>query len=549
MGIERLLTTPALAVVLALVLAPFAADNGNAGQLSPALQRVISASDAPELVPVVVRLTATSPPRQLERGPTLSAARTQVITQLKETNRRDLQNLKEWVLTRGGTKWVELWAIRAAGIHVPPSIVSALADHPDVATVELSLTHTLDTIPTADAAAPVWNMEMVNAPQLWARGVRGNGAVVAILDTGVDPLHSDLEPGWVGGVGGWFDPYGEHTEPADTSAEGHGTGAAGLAVGGEGSGTPLGVAPDSLWIAAKIFNNAGEADDTSIHEAFQWLLDPDDDPATDDLPDVVNNSWGFKDFPDECDTRFQSDILNLRSFGVAVVFAAGNGGQGLGVPTSLSPANNLGAISVGAVDFNMDVADISARGHNACDASIFPTLVAPGKAVVTADLTASGLFPDSYAPRSGTSFSAPHVAGAIALLMGAFPSTSLDDIEAALVASALDIGAPGDDNDSGSGILDVAAAFELLVPAGCIDNDGDGFFRQVDCGTPVDCDDNDTTANPGEIEECTDTVDNDCDGLVDTDDPQCPTDIDPLGDDATSTGSSSGGCFLGTFQK
>lgn len=53
------------------------------------------------------------------------------------------------------------------------------------------------------------------------------------------------------------------------------------------------MAPQAQWIAAKIFNDSGSATASAIHLAFQWLLDPDRNPATDDAPVVVNNSWSY----------------------------------------------------------------------------------------------------------------------------------------------------------------------------------------------------------------------------------------------------------------
>lgn len=55
----------------------------------------------------------------------------------------------------------------------------------------------------------------------------------------------------------------------------------------------------------------------------------------------------------------------------------------------------------------------------------------------------------------------------------------------------------------------------------CVDGDGDGFFATDGCGTPVDCNDNDRSINPGLAEDCSDTKDNDCNGLIDSQDPAC----------------------------
>ena len=107
---------------------------------------------------------------------------------------------------------------------------------------------------------------------------------------------------------------------------------------------------------------------------------------------------------------------------IAVVFSGGNEGP---LPaTSISPANYPESLAVGATDSNRNIVNSSSRGPSACDGSSYPEIVAPGLNVRTADLTFGGLFPDSYVNVSGTSFSAPHVSGAIALLHSAFPGLS-----------------------------------------------------------------------------------------------------------------------------
>ncbi|RMG00460.1 MAG: choice-of-anchor D domain-containing protein [Nitrospirae bacterium] len=233
----------------------------------------------------------------------------------------------------------------------------------------------------------------------------------------------------------------------------------GIMVGGDLGGSAIGVAPGAKWVAAKIFNDAGESWDSIIHEAFQCILDPDGDPLTDDTPDVVNNSWGI-DIPGVCFTEFQPDIDMLKTAGIAVVFSAGNSGPSGN--TDLSPGNNTNGYAVGAVDPSMTIANFSSRGPSACDGSIFPEVVAPGVNIRSAYLTTGGLFSDSYAFGSGTSFAAPHVAGAMALLVDAFPGISPSELERVLEGTALDIGDVCPDNAYGYGLIDPLRAFDTL---------------------------------------------------------------------------------------
>ena len=199
------------------------------------------------------------------------------------------------------------------------------------------------------------------------------------MDTGVDINHSDLLSRWRGGVNSWYDPNGEHNTPSDLN--GHGTQSMGIMVGGSAGGSAIGVAPDATWIAAKIFNDAGEASLSSIHQGFQWLLDPDSDPLTDDAPDVVNNSWTLQNV-NGCDNEFAADISALRASSIMVIFSAGN--YGPSPMTSVSPANNAEGFAVGAVDSTMTIANFSSRGPS-CDGSLYPEVVAPGVNIKTSD--------------------------------------------------------------------------------------------------------------------------------------------------------------------
>jgi hypothetical protein len=197
------------------------------------------------------------------------------------------------------------------------------------------------------------------------------------------------------------------------------------------------------------------ATSTDIHQGFQWLLDPDGNPATTDAPDVVNDSWTMP--ASGCLLDFQPDLASLRAVGILPVFAAGNYGPSPG--SSASPANNLEAFAVGATDDADALYTYSSRGPSSCGQPVYPQLVAPGVGVHTTDLF--GL----YADPTGTSVAAPHVAGALALLLQAFPGMSPDRQAAALENSAADLGTAGPDNSYGHGRLDALAAYQWLATA------------------------------------------------------------------------------------
>src|SRR5262245_54563185 len=349
-----------------------------------------------------------------------------------------------------------LWIQNAVSLRATSAVLAALARRPDVASVEpdRTLIAPQSSAALADGAPVEANLTRVDAPAMWDQGFRGQGVVVATMDTGVDASHPDLASRWRGGSNSWYDPNGQHpTVPTDVN--GHGTQTMGVIVGGDAGGTSIGMAPAASWIAVKLFNDQGTTSSTAIHLGFQWLLDPDHNPATADAPQVVNNSWAMSS--GGCVLDFQQDLRNLRAVGILPVFAAGNYGPLTGSVTS--PANNPEAFAVAGLDGSDVVDPYSSRGPSACAGASAPALAAPDTSIWTSDLY-GGWISDT-----GTSVAAPHVAGALALLLSAVPSLahSADAQQAALIAGAVDLGAPGIDDDTGSGLLDVLKSYASVA--------------------------------------------------------------------------------------
>jgi serine protease AprX len=338
------------------------------------------------------------------------------------------------------------------------------------------------------------------------------------MDSGVDINNPDLASRWRGGSNSWYDVHGQHpVTPFDAAgiSTGHGTRSMGLMVAGDASVFAIGVAPGARWIAVKVWDDAGTAMISDFTLGFQWLLDPDGNPSTDDALHVVNNSWGFEQAAGSCDTVYQADIQALQAAGIAVVFSAGN--RGLQGPASdVSPANNPEGYAVGAVDNTLSVSSFSSRGPSACDGTLFAEVVAPGEKVWTTDLSAG------FIQATGTSFASPHVAGAMAALLSAFPDASVPQLHSALIQSARDLGPPGPENDYGNGLIDVLAAYNYLLacPPGSLDSDADGI--------PDACDNCPVTANPFQ-------EDGDFDGIGDACD-NCLLTTNPLQEDADTDG-------------
>lgn len=300
---------------------------------------------------------------------------------------------------------------------------------------------------------------VIGADSLWKKGITGAGRVVGHIDTGVDGSHPAFSERWRGNFEPpeecWLAPGTEF--PFDSS--GHGTATMGILTGRDSdTGDTTGVAIDALWISARFGLDEHSVTPT---EALQWMADPDGNPDTfDDAPDVVSNSWFY--IPEtEC---YQTDwdvIDNLEAAGVVVMFAAGNVGPD--PETVASPASrntsDINGFAVGAVHDSKQIANFSSRGPSPCDGiTIKPEVTAPGVNNRTASL-GSG-----YANASGTSIACPFAAGVVALLKQLNPEATVDEIKTAILTTAEDHGAEGDDNEYGMGVVNAYAAALAISP-------------------------------------------------------------------------------------
>ena len=382
-------------------------------------------------------------------------------------------------------------------------VARRLAMRPEVSRVASNRLVPMRRVPTAldgafaEGARPLAattvgaNLEVIRAPELWARGFTGQGVVVGDADTGFAWQHPALAPHYRGSLlTGASHAYNWHDAVHDAAAgnicgsdsiapcddDGHGTSTSALMVGDDGAGNQVGVAPGAILIGYRNMDH-GTGSPARYTECFEFLLAPTDENGENPRPDlgadVINNSWSCPAFEGCTDPEILKGVIeNVRAAGVLVVVSAGNGGDACGTVLD-APAIYDASFSIGATDDLDAIATFSSRGPVTQDGSnrLKPDIVAPGVLVRTAAP------PDQYtAAFSGTSASAPHVAGAAALLWSAVPSLRGDpdrtvDVlrqSAVPLLSSQDCAPyPGDAVPNavfGYGRLDVSAAAVLADP-------------------------------------------------------------------------------------
>jgi subtilisin family serine protease len=368
-------------------------------------------------------------------------------------------------------------------------VAEALAARPDVARVEGN-PHIQNHFPQPGAVeeAPPHvpatiepGVNYTHAPQVWALGFTGQNIVVASADTGVRWTHNALKPHYRGWDGvnadhdyNWHDSIHDSTgnpcgndSPFPCDDFFHGSHTTGTAVGDDGQGNQIGMAPGAKWIGCRNMD-AGNGTPTRYIECMQWFLAPTriggGDPDPTKAPDITINSWECPSSEGCSFDTLQAAVEAQAAAGIMMVSAAQNSGPNCSTVQN-PPGIYAATYSVGALSTGTDtIASFSSRGPVTSDGSgrIKPDISAPG----TGTRSCSNASDTAYTTASGTSMATPHISGAMALLWSAIPSlkhqlaASRDAINnsAVHIASAT-CGDPGPPNNVyGWGRVDILAA-------------------------------------------------------------------------------------------
>ncbi|WP_432179587.1 S8 family serine peptidase [Streptomyces sp. NBC_00063] len=383
----------------------------------------------------------------------------------------------------------DYWISNTVEVTGDKALVNELAKRSDVASLIKVSSFTIDDTATPGAKAtksrtkaagtdssaggtgdttPEWGVADVKADQVWDQYEnRGEGIVIANVDTGAQYNHPDLVGNYRGNNGdgtftndyNFYDTTGECTTSAPCDKNGHGTHTMGTMVGKNG----IGVAPNAKWMAAKACDAVGQCLEDNLLAAGQWILAPTDhngqNPRPDLAPNIVNNSWGQKDST----TPFYEDIIDAwNAAGIFEAFAAGNDGDGVTCSTAHPPGAQVATYAVGAYDAAGKIASFSGFGPSPVDGSAKPNITAPGKNITSTWINSS------YMSEQGTSMATPHVAGAVALLWSAAPSLigNIAETRKLLDEGARDVddthcgGTAGANNVWGEGKLDILSSVD-----------------------------------------------------------------------------------------
>ena len=334
------------------------------------------------------------------------------------------QNDENMIRGLGGETRHTYNIIDAKAVEIPEQAIDRIKKNPRVAYVEEDgEVHALDT--ELDNS---WGVTRIGAGIVHDGGNTGAGVKVAIIDSGIDYTHSDLNDNYVGGI----DYVNGDEDPMDDA--GHGTHCAGIVAAEDNDEGVVGVAPGAKLYAVKVLDATGRGYVSDVIAGIDWSVAED--------MQIISLSLGGGDLESmeaACDAAYGA--------GIVVVASAGNSGNPPGRGDNVGyPAAYSSVIAVAATDSNDERARWSSTGPDV-------ELAAPGVSIYST-------VPDGYATYSGTSMACPHVAGTAALVIASNSSLTNMDVRQRLQETADDLGAP---DWYGYGLVD---ADEAALPTG-----------------------------------------------------------------------------------
>jgi len=320
----------------------------------------------------------------------------------------------------GGVILKDLPLINGKAVLLPPQAEAALGRIPGVVRIDPDvIVEAFGKPPKPPPAETLpWGVDRIDAELAWATST-GTGVKVAIVDTGIDLDHPDLQANIKGNV--------NTINPRKTGDDdnGHGTHVAGTVAAIDNDIGVIGTSPTAYLYAVKVLSRTGSGFLSDVIEGLQWCID--------NGMQVVNMSLGTSSNVQS----FHNAVIAVNNAGIVQVAAAGNASGG----PVIYPAAYEEVIAVSATDSTDTIASFSSIGPEV-------ELAAPG---VNIPSTWKG---GGYNTISGTSMAAPHVTGTVALAIAA----GLTDVRATLQATADDLGATGKDIYYGYGLVDAEEA-------------------------------------------------------------------------------------------
>ncbi len=312
----------------------------------------------------------------------------------------------------GGKVTYEFSLINGVAAELPENAIEALSKNKDILYIQP------DIEVFAHDQEITWGVQRVNAPSVHS-ATKGAGVKIAILDSGIDYTHPDLDDNYQGG----FDFVNYDNDPMDDY--GHGTKVAGIIAAEDNNFGILGVAPEASIYGVKVLSSGGSGSTSNVIRGIEWAVEND--------MDIISMSLGGTSGY----YAYETAINNAYNSGVLLIASAGNYGS-TATDNVAYPAKYNSVIAVSAIDQNDNICSFSSVGPAV-------ELTAPGYRLTTTNIGGYQFF-------SGTSAAAPFVSGVAALMIASDPTLTNVEVRQSLQQNAVDLGVQGRDNKFGYGI-------------------------------------------------------------------------------------------------
>lgn len=279
-----------------------------------------------------------------------------------------------------------------------------------------------------------WHLDALDVYSAQSQA-RGDGVVVAVIDSGVDAQHPDLVGQVLPGAG-----FGRSKgTDGTTDVDGHGTGMAGIIAATGRDGGALGIAPGAKILPIASADEKEQFGLDVVAESIRW--------AADHGAKVVNMSLGFS-------SSMTPTLVKAVNYAIEkdVVLVAATGNDGKEVS---APANINGVIAV---------AGTTREGKPWASSNVGTdtVLAAPAAGIVT--IAPQSVYASGYAEMDGTSAASAIVSGVAALVRAKHPDMAAKDVVNALVKTATDLAEPGRDAATGFGMVNPMGALTAQLP-------------------------------------------------------------------------------------
>lgn len=428
---------------------------------------------------------------RLEKAHALAAAAKAMVADEQAPILDYLRTLEE----EGQAKYIAaLWMSNIIGVQTTPEIILELAAFPQVSYVHYDPPRNiLLENPGGEPNNPACGVDQVGAEFAWNHmNSRGEGITVAVIDTGTCYNHPDIRRqiwinpgenldgdnelmdsddmngvdddnnGYIDDLIGWsFDHNGAGPGNDPDDFHSHGSHTAGT-VGGDGQqGTDCGAAPGCNVMPVR--NSADISFEIEVWQGMEF--------AAINAAHIISMSLGWLQVWNPDRVMWRTNCINTQAMGTMMIIAAGNESNGQGAGLNIrTPGDVPEVTTIGATDCSDNLTWFSSLGpagwgepfpYN--DFPYPPGIVKPNVSAPGESITSHN-FCSGYVDFDGTSMATPLTAGVAALLMKVRPDFDANDVRTALEDTALDLGAPGQDNDFGFGRIRVEELMNAYAP-------------------------------------------------------------------------------------